>query len=185
VSDDVKAVIQQARAALDAYETAANNKAEADRQAAEIRKKQQLNDTVAKFGTPSQQARWKENLLVVTEVENLIEYEAFKPLANFKLYEKLTKSDLDSHDSKCSEDPDNPNVTFAVFEENVKLSESAFETYSAIKKALTDAKAQFTLTLRTHRMDCADDDCYAFVWRDGVRVRITVGEFNFAREYGL
>lgn len=184
---DVAASITRAREAKDAFFAALNAKRTAEDAAAAARKHAQLDAAVAKYGTPSQKARWKDGVLDNDEAAALIEAAAFAVLDSFSVYKKLTKTDLKDHSDECTAEQYGyePGVAWKVTEEDVTLNESEYERYSQIRSAMQNAKVEHTLTLRRHSGECKCDDCFASITRAGVRVRITIGEFSFSREYAL
>jgi len=154
----------------------AEERAEAERRA---RQKQQIAEWVAAHGTDNQKKRAALNLLPEDEIINAIRDEAYTPLADFARYEKIQKSDIPCH---C-EDYDEPEIKFSAGTETEATAEE-FDRMEQIQTALPAAK----LTLRWHRGYCntcsdPEDDSDGVFERHSIMVALTVGDFDFTREY--
>lgn len=149
----------------------AQKRVEQERKAAA--KRQQIAAWVAEKGTESQRKRQNAELLDEQEVIDAMRDEAFASLANFSLYEKLHRVDVEhTDDCQWSE-----NVEFSA--ENAFATEATFAQLEQMQALLPGA----TITTRRHTAQC--ESCKAETVRDSLLVKITVGEFEFTRDYGV
>jgi hypothetical protein len=192
---EAKAEIKQLNAALAiSREESKKRRAETDRQKAEkkaaeeraenekrARQKAQISAWVAANGTDNQKKRAALNLLPEDEIINDIREEAYAPLDGFPRYEKIQKSDI-----PCTcDDYDEPNITFSAGTETEATAED-FDRMEQIQTVLPAAK----LTLRWHRGYCKtcsdpEDDNDGVFERHSIMVALTVGDFDFTREYAV
>lgn len=146
----------------------------------EERKAAQVAKWVAEKGTDNQKKRAALNLLPEKEILDAMRDEVFAPLAEFSRYGKLTRSDV-----PCwCEDEDAPHAKFGA-----KDADSATaEQFSAMEK-ISDLIPGATVTLRVHRgwcMECETPDGEdGNVERHSIKVAVTVGDFDFTREYAV
>ena len=145
-----------------------------DKEAKEQRKADQIKAWVEVNGTENQKLRQKDGFLPDQEIIDEIRAEAYAPLDSFKRYDKLTKSDACEGDDEYGRHE----VDFDV-EDAEHLSANEYDWLIKIKEAVPNA----TIEPRIHTAKC--DDCETEVTRIGFMVRITVGDFEFSREYGL
>ena len=145
------------------------------------RQKAQVATWVAVSGNDNQKKRAALNLLPEDEIINEIREEAYTPLGAFPRYEKITKSDV-----PCTcDDYDEPKIKFSAGTETEATAED-FDRMEQIQTILPAAK----LTLRWHRGYCAtcsdpDDDNDGVFERHSIMVALTVGDFDFTREYAV
>lgn len=147
--------------------------AEARKRAQAAAKQAQIATWVAKHGSQSQKERLAAGLLPEQEAIDALRDEAFAALAAHPLYNRLVSEDVEhkdecpysevSYDSSDAED----------------ATEAQFEALKQIKSALPTA----VVTLRTHTAECAN--CKATTTRAGILVVLTVGEFEFRREFAV
>lgn len=144
----------------------------AHREAQDMTENTQVNEWVATQGTPNQRARHAAGLLARDEVLDAIEEEAFKPLQGRSMpYEKMQAKDV------CTcEDYSPCHVGFSSCSADSATAEE-WEKMEGIKALLPSAEVQ----LRTHTGE--SKHCDETVTRNGLRVTVTVGAFEFSREY--
>jgi hypothetical protein len=148
----------------------------------EAAKKQQIADYIAANGTDNQKKRSALNLLPDDEVLNMMRDEAFAPLADFPRYEKLTASDVPCW---CDDyDEDAPDANFS----NSLADEATAEEFDSMEK-FTALMPGAVVTLRVHRGWCTKcetpDGEDGNIERKSIRVAVTVGAFDFSREYAV
>jgi len=168
-----------ARDKADAEEKAEKERLKAEKEAG---KQRQIAAWVAAHGTDNQKKRAALNLLPREEVVDAMRAAAFAPLDEFPRYEKLTPQDVPCW---CSEyDDDAPHAKFST-EDAETATADQFDLLERIQTLLPAAQ----VTLRVHRGWCTEcetpDDEDGNVERYSIRVAITVGAFNFTREYAV
>ena len=146
------------------------------------RKTNQISGWVFEHGTQSQMDRLEVDLLPETEIIDAIRAEAYASLTlrektgggldGFPRYNKLKTSDV------CTCEYDYCDIDYNV-DAKESATEEEFEQLQEIKKLMPDA----TVELREHTGE--SEDCKNTVRSTGFMVRMTVGEFEFSREYGL
>ena len=136
------------------------------------RKTNQISGWVFEHGTQSQKDRLEENLLPETEIIDGIRSKTYAPLDEWPRHDKLKTSDI------CSCEYEHCEVDFDV-DEKESATEEEFEQLQKIKELMPGA----TVELREHTGE--SEDCKNTVRSTGFMVRMTVGEFEFSREYGL
>jgi hypothetical protein len=134
-------------------------------------RKIQIDTWVAERGTDNQRGRHALGLLPEDEILDAIRSEAFAPLDEFARYKKLEADDLRHEDCYGT-------VGFAV-DDATEISADQWDMMAKIRALVPSA----TLTAREHIADCKD--CDATETRYSLRVAITMGEFDFTREYAL
>jgi len=142
--------------------------------AKEQRKVNQIKAWVEANGTENQKLRYKDGFLPDQEIIDAIRAEVYAPLDVFNRYKKLTKSDV----CEGEDEYDRHDVSFDV-EDAEHLSADQYDALLKIKEAIPTA----TIEPRIHTAKC--DDCETEVTRIGFMVRLTVGDFEFSREYGM
>lgn len=150
------------------------------KEAATQARQHQIARWVEKHGTPNQKARWREGLLPEDEVLDAIREDAFRDL-EVPRYRRLRASDV------CDEVPepyDYHRREFSV-ERAKALSASQYEQLRRVREAAEQAHepAAVSVEPRVHIGEC--QTCDQEVKRVGFLVKITVGEFEFSREYGM
>ena len=169
-----------------AEEKAAEERAENEKRA---RQKAQIAAWVTAHGTDNQKKRAALNLLPEDEIINAIRDEAYAPLdsnpsatsTTGTRYKKIQKSDVPCH---C-EEFDEPKIKFSVGIETEATAED-FDRMEQIQSILPAAK----LTLRWHRGYCEtcsdlDDNEDGVFEQHSIMVALTVGDFDFTREYAV
>ena len=152
-------------------ERLANEKKEREREAAEKRKANQLEEWVLINGTDNQKGRYAIGMLSEEEIIDCIRDQAFAGLCDITKYKRIKKSEV------CDCDYDTCEVDFNV--ENAKsLTADEFENISFMKTIVPEA----TITVRRH--SGYGDECKRRVCRTGYKVEIRVGELDLSREYG-
>lgn len=146
---------------------------EAEAEAKKQRIVEQIAAWVAAHGTKDQKDRLADNLLPKEEIINAIRTQAYVNLDEFPRYKKLKASDF------CTCDYEYGDNIYYETEEADSLNASDYATLQAIKSA---APKDAQIEPRIHIGKC--EDCESTATRIGFMVRITVGEFNFSREYG-
>lgn len=147
---------------------------EVARAEAAMRRANQIAAWVNERGTDNQIARLQAGVLPEQEIIDLIRDEAYEQLETYKRYTKLKKADVCDGDDEY----DRHEVSFDV--ENAEtMTAEEYDTVQVFKKLAPNA----TITLRRHIGEC--EECESKVDRMGIMVEITVGEFNFSREYAV
>lgn len=158
-----RAVIQARQAAEYARE-AAHEQAEAD----------QIAAWVSEHGTANQQARMAAGLLPREEVLQEIEAAAYAALNEFPRYVPLAGKDV-AHVAGCYGE----SVHFS----SEAAKEATAEEWERMEAIRVAAPAGASIELRTHRGQCQQRGCDLDAYRSGIKVTITVGAFEFTREY--
>jgi hypothetical protein len=145
----------------------------AEAEAKKQRTVEQIAAWVAAHGTDSQKYRLTDNLLPKEEIIDAIRTQAYANLDEFPRYRKLKASNF------CTCDYEYGDNIYYETEEADSLNADDYATLQAIKSA---APKDAQIETRIHIGKC--EDCESTATRIGFMVRITVGEFNFSREYG-
>jgi hypothetical protein len=183
-------LIPAKQAEIDAERAA--KKAEAERRRAEEERKEaikarekeesakrlaaQLDAWVAEHGTADMKERHAEGLLARSEIKDAMRDQTFAPLADFPRYRKMKKSEICDAEGYEYEEHD---VSFEV-ETAESLSAEEYAALKAIREAAPDGAV---VEPRIHTATC--DECDYTENRTGFMVRITIGELEFSREYGM
>jgi len=163
-------------------EVRARNKREAaEKKAAEAaklrRQADQISAWVAARGTNNQLERQAAGLLPADEIVALIRAEAFLALDGWPRYLKLRASDV----CEGYEDYDGTSYHDVDFDADDAETLDA-DQFDALRDLRTLAP-NADVTARIHTGEC--EECSKTVTRIGYMVRITVGDFDLSREYGI
>jgi hypothetical protein len=163
-ADEVKALYNETVAEVERR----NNQRIAAREA-------QIEGWIAEHGTDNQKKRHAAGLLPDKEIVDEIRDDAFRELDMvYERYEPLTAGDI-----PCTCEYEGPDVSY-----NADDAETATaEEFDRLEEIKQDAPEGAEVTLREHVGTC--DRCDEIVKRKGVLVRLSVGVFNFGREYGV
>lgn len=157
-------------------EAAAKEKLAAERE-------QQIADWVAANGTENQKARFAEGLLPEKEVIDAIRAEAYAPLDGWPRYNKMMAGDV----CRCEEPhPDQYGESYCEVEFYIRtpddddfpgLSDNEFERMRRIRESMPGSKVEPRLHIGEAEY------CESKERKMGYMVRMTVGAFEFSREY--
>lgn len=151
--------------------------AEKDRKAAE---KQALKaEWVSKYGTDDMKERFEAGVLPEDELFDVVRDHLYAPLNDFPRYQKMKKSDICEADEYEYE-------SHRVSYKTEDLTEMTADQFAMMKKIKAAAQEGAVIEARKHVgvcADCGNDEGY--LKRVGFMVRVTVGEFEFSREYGM
>lgn len=161
---------------------------EEKKRAEELAKRSQIAAWVAEKGTDNQKKRAELGLLPDDEVIDAIREEAFSPLSGqgspevyFRRYQKITRQEVPYW---CEYDEDAPHAKFGAEDAETATAEQ-FAALERIQARMPDAK----ITLRVHRGWCKEcetpDGEEGNIERYSLRVAVSVGAFDFAREYAV
>jgi len=164
-----------AREAKVSHDREARKKAEAEKAA---REKDQIEKWVSEpENAPDEMKdRFAAGVLDRDEVLDAMRDQAYACLSTMPRYQKLKKDDI------CDEGDDDGyrshDVTYEVYDKKTLTAEE-FAHLKVLRGLAPDAVVE----PRAHVGEC--EQCESEIERTGFMVRITVGEFEFSREYGL
>jgi hypothetical protein len=141
-------------------------------------RKAQIEDWIADQGTDNQKKRHAAGLLPEKEIVDEIRDSAFWELDKvFEWYAPLTAGDIPC---TCGDDGyDGVDARYNADDAETATAEE-FDKLEEIKK---EAPEGAKVTLREHVGTC--DRCDEFVKRKGITVTVSVGAFDFGREYAV
>jgi len=145
----------------------------AQTEAKQARKRAQIVAWVPEHGTPSQQERLAAGMLPDAEVVDAMRDQAFAAVT-LPLYELLTKEDIE-HTEDCYGER---GLEYESVELHVATAVQ-FELLKLVRGAMPGA----TVSLRRHTGKC--NTCDGTVTRIGILSVLTVGEFEFRREFAV
>lgn len=141
------------------------------------RRKAQIDAWVAEQGDTNQRGRHALGLLPDKEVVDAIRNAAYASLNHLPRYQRIKFIDL-AHEEDCAaQECENMSCDNAAA---TSLSAESYERFLAVKAAAPD---DAWITVRDHTCEC--QGCDAKITRHSAKVEITVGEFEFSREYAL
>lgn len=182
--DEVWAVNEERRKAHAEQEARKEAERKARAEAAAARKAQQIQEWLANDATENQRKRFELDLLPEEELCDSLRAKAFRALDAFPRYTRLTKRDAVCVCSEYNE----PDYKFRVYDSGA-ITAAEFEVMEKLATAIKKDHPDAEVTARTHEVYC--DNCYnqddedLTVYRKSALVEVTVGEFEFSREYAL